>query len=97
VVTFHQETMESVVGQLVWLENGERKTPAFGLITVTVNGRVTESPISLDGAFFLEQVPTGVYMATVSYRGDQCAMPLTVLSHNGTILNVGTLTCVISR
>lgn len=93
VVVFRQEQLQAATGRIRWIDSDGERTPAFGILTVSANGRTVESPIAVDGTFFLEQLPAGRYMGLVNYRGDDCLITLTVPAHVGTVVDLGVLSC----
>lgn len=93
VVTFHEEQMQAAVGRVTWIDADGQTIPAFGVLSVSVGKRTIESPIAMDGAFFLEQLPSGRYSALVVYHGDECLATIVVPPYRGTLVDVGAVTC----
>lgn len=93
VVEFDVARLTAVTGTVRLSGPGGERIPAYGTLEVDARGGPFRSPIAEDGAFWLEDVPTGAHAARVYWRGDVCEFPLAVRSSEEGIVNVGELAC----
>lgn len=94
LITFPSARLQGAVGQIdLRRVDGVRVTPAFGLISVTMDGVRYESPIGSDGTFFFEQLPPGNHAAAVRYRGASCTFTLGVPATQAFIAELGQSIC----
>jgi outer membrane usher protein len=91
-VRFHIEKVRSLTGTLTVELTGGSVTPAYGELAVAgVKGGV--SPISADGRFYLEKVPSGLHRASIVHRGGICELSLDVPDRPELLLDLGSLRC----
>ncbi len=70
------------------------QVPAYGQFVVHAGNKDFASDIGEDGAFFLENVPSGSYPAEIAYKGGDCAFNVTIPAAHGTFTKLGLLRCV---
>jgi outer membrane usher protein len=76
------------------VRRGDEETiPVYGQISVAKGGGTVESPIGNDGKFELAGLPSGRYMATITYKGGTCAAPLDIPKSEDLITDIGLFTC----
>ncbi|MGH9650441.1 MAG: hypothetical protein ACRD3I_08215, partial [Terriglobales bacterium] len=95
VVLFPVQRIQSLMGTLVVEVAGKPVVPAYGQLTVTVNGRQIESPVGKQGEFYLENVPTGRHTAQVEYEGGTCKFELDAPASEKPEVDLGTVRCVV--
>ncbi len=95
VVTFLSARLQAATGRLeVRQADGVSVVPAYGVLTVTVDGARTESPIGDGGVFFVEQAPPGEHSAVITHRGSSCAFTLHVpAAARGFLADLGQVIC----
>jgi outer membrane usher protein len=90
---FPVKRLQSLSGTLVVEFAGQRIVPAYGQLTVTVDGKPVVSPLGKQGEFYLEDVPPGRYPAEVEYQNGVCRFELSVPASDDPILDLGTVVC----
>jgi outer membrane usher protein len=92
-VEFPVRQIRTITGSVV-VRNGKSETvPAFGQLTLTGNGEAYVSPIGRNGEFYFENVPAGVYAASVEYREGVCEFRLQVPSSSESVLKLARSVC----
>ena len=67
--------------------------PAYGQLTVNGGKEPFVSPLGRNGEFYLENIPSGTYPATIDYKLGSCAFSLQIPSGNDSVVKLGRLTC----
>lgn len=93
VVTFAVKKLQAFQGKAQLLRAGENVSPAFGELTVTVNGAVISSPIGTDGAFYLENLPPGAWPAEILFEGNACRFSMAVPKTAERFVDMGAVSC----
>jgi outer membrane usher protein len=93
VVEFTAEKVQAISGRVVMAVDGRDVVPEYGEISVASAGRLFESPIGLDGDFYLEGLPAGAHEAIVRYLGTSCRAQLVVPASNSTVASIGLVRC----
>jgi len=93
VAEFPVRQLRQVVGRVRLIEGFDERTPAFGEMRVTVNGRTIESPLGRNGNFYYENLPPGQHVAVVDDGDITCSIVLDVPSVGDPVVNVGTQQC----
>ncbi len=94
VVTFGATPVQVIIGSATILADGQTVVPAYGQLTVSVNGRAFESPIGSQGQFYLENVPPGRHHALIVFNGQPCRFTLDVPVKKGPMVDLGAARCV---
>lgn len=95
LVTFPVQQTQSFTGTLVVEVSGTRVIPAYGQLTVTLEGKTVISPLGKSGEFYLENLTAGRYPATVEDKEGVCPFVLEIPVADGPFVNLGTLRCVV--
>jgi outer membrane usher protein len=96
VAEFGVQKVQRVVGVITVVEDGQTRIPAYGDITVTAKGRELSSPVGSSGRFYFEDLSAGTHSAIVrDSTGMECSLNITVPSSEGTIVNLGSVRCVV--
>lgn len=90
VVTFEAEIIRVLVGRI---ETGGA-APAYGTLSLNVNGGRMESPLNATGEFYFESVPTGTYTASAMWQGRTCEAQLRMPDGKTTVNDVGAIRCI---
>ena len=85
--------IRSVTGSVVLGVGGKPVIPAYGALSVTVQGSRLESPLGAQGEFYLENLPIGRHTATVESQQGSCSLLLEVPDSEKPFVNLGTLRC----
>jgi len=97
VVRFAVQEVRAVMGSVLLVRGGETFAPAYGQISITVDGQETASPIGRDGEFYFENVASGQYPAVVEHETGRCEFTLDVPAGAGPIVELGTVRCAVDR
>jgi outer membrane usher protein len=96
IAEFGVQKVQRVVGVISVVEGDQNRIPAYGDITVAAKGRELSSPVGSSGRFYFEDLPAGTHSATVrDSTGMECSLIITVPSSEGTIVNLGSVRCVV--
>lgn len=95
VVSFPIRRVQSVSGTVVVEVGGAVIVPAYGQLTVQVEGKSVDSPLDEAGNFYLENVPPASYLAEVQYATGLCRFSLVVSAGATALVNVGTVRCIV--
>ena len=94
LLMFPLHRIQSTTG-VVRLQRGDESiVPAFGQLTVYADGTSFESPIGVDGAFYLESAPSGRHRADVLFQQQTCAFTIDIPASTARVVSVGTIACV---
>lgn len=94
IVTFPVRKVQGVHGTVVLDAGGGREVvPAYGELTVEVGETRLESPVTGEGEFYLENIPSGRHVATLTFRDTVCRFPLEIPVSKQTMIDVGRLSC----
>ena len=93
VVTFAVKKLQAFQGKAQLLRGGETEVPAFGELAVTVNGAVQTSPIGTDGAFYLENLPPGIWPAEILFEGTPCRFAMQIPKAPERFVDMGVVSC----
>jgi outer membrane usher protein len=93
VVRFPVWQLRAFSGLLVLSTGGGEVVPSPGRLTVTAGGKVFESPIGRNGAFYLENVPRGRHPAAVESDAGACSFELVVPETQTVLVDLGRVTC----
>jgi outer membrane usher protein len=95
LVRFDVAPLRAVTGRLSLSGGPSAVPPAYGTLYLELEGRTLSSPITADGAFWLEDVPAGAHRARVLWRGLTCALALSVPNGAAGIVDLGELGCAV--
>jgi outer membrane usher protein len=94
VVTFPVRKVQGVHGTVVLDAGGGREVvPEYGELAVEAGAARLESPVSAEGEFYFENIPSGRHVATLTFRDTICRFPLEVPVSNQPTIDVGRLSC----
>ena len=93
IVTFPVRRLRAFAGKLRISYRGVEAIPAFGRLSVAVNGQQRVSDIGRAGTFYLEDIPPGTWNARIDYLGTSCELPLTAPESQEAVLQLGVLLC----
>ena len=96
VVTFPVTRLQVVTGTVRLDVAGQVVVPAYGVLTVTVDGKAFESPIGKQGEFYLENVPAGRHTTVIEYKQTSCTATLSVPVASDSFLKLGEIRCTAS-
>jgi outer membrane usher protein len=83
-----------VQGSIVVTTSGaQRKAPAFGELSVDVEGRTLTSPLGSGGEFYLEDLKVGTWSAEISYGEKTCRAQLRIKDSNDPVQDLGEIPC----
>ena len=91
LVRFDVHRMTTVKGQVRMDLNGQPAVPAFGEMTVDASLR---SPLGAEGQFWFGDLTVGKHAARVEFRDGTCRFEMEVPAGAGTVVNLGTVSCV---
>ena len=95
LVVFRAAARQTLTGT-VTLQDGSRViVPAFGEMTVIVDGRTVSSPIGRDGEFYFENLAPGRHQVTVAYKNLTCRVAMDVPASKAASIQLGALRCVV--
>ena len=92
-VTFPVRRTQHATGRVMLLRGSERIVPVYGQLTLAAEGQTYESPIGRAGEFYLENLPSGRYNATVLFDQRTCEFIVTTGVSTGETLQLGVLEC----
>jgi len=95
VVSFPVTRIRRLTGSARLEVDGKDVTPAYGRLTVTVDGVEFASPVGKKGEFYLEDVPAGRHLAALEYRGVTCSFTLEVPATEDARASLGTVRCAV--
>jgi len=94
IVRFPARRLSGVSGSVIFeWPTGRTAVPAYGELSVELNGEQITSPIGAEGRFYLEDLPPGLYPADVSSRIGDCKLTLSVSDQASAIQELGELRC----
>lgn len=93
VVTFPARPLRAVTGRILLKRGATEIVPAFGLISVTIEGTDHTSPVGSEGAFFLDQVSPGNHSGRLLFEGDSCLFTMRVPNVTAFITDIGSIQC----
>jgi outer membrane usher protein len=93
VVEFEVAELRAVEGRVTLVRGGDAVRPAYGTLEVDVEGGTRRSPLSAEGAFWVDEVPAGRHAARVIWAGETCALEVEAPIAKGGVLDLGELTC----
>jgi outer membrane usher protein len=91
---FPVKRLQSITGRLLVDANGKSIVPAYGQLTLAVNGEALVSPLGKQGEFYLEDVPPGRYPAEVQFGDQVRKFEVRVPPSADPILDLGEVICV---
>lgn len=89
-VEFPVRKIQTVTGTVVI---GKDLVPSYGQLTVKGGSGEFVSPLGRGAEFYLENVPAGIYPATIDYKQGTCKFSLQIPSGNEPVVKLGRLTC----
>ncbi len=93
VATFPVQRIQILTGRII-LESGAQLTvPAYGGMAVSADGKQFETPLGMQGEFYLENVPAGRHEAIVEHESSVCRFTIVVPSLDTREIKLGTLRC----
>ena len=95
LVTFPMQHTQNFLGTLVVDASKKSVIPAYGQLTVMVEGKPAVSPLGKNGEFYLENLAAGKYPAKVEYKDGVCQFGLEIPVTDAPFVNLGTLHCVV--
>jgi len=95
VALFPVERIRRVIGRVRVVEGQNERTPAYGQMTIRINGDVVDSPLGSNGNFYFENLPAGRHTATVEDEKGSCSFSIEVPSTSDVLVQLGTLTCTV--
>lgn len=93
LVTFDAHSVRAFVGQVRVLRAGGTFIPAYGLLTVSTPRGSRSSDLGDAGEFYLENVASGSYPATIKDARGSCTFTVVIPPSSQLITKLGTLTC----
>lgn len=93
VAEFPVWRVQSFRGRLVVSEKGEERTPAYGQVILSVEGREVISPIGHGGEFEFESLKPGSYTATVEDKHGTCRFTLEIPKRDEVVVDLGLVRC----
>jgi outer membrane usher protein len=96
-VEFPVAKVRTIVGTIAMKTPEGEVVPAFGELTVTDNLKTYVSPLGRQGEFYLENIPTGTFTATVDFSGGQCNVTIVVPPSSDNFVKLGRLPCIPMR
>lgn len=97
VVVFPVERVQSTTGLLRLRIDDRVVIPSYGELRVAAGDRQIASPVGGGGEFYLENVGAGIHDATLIYGVATCAFRLTVPQSDASVIDLGTIACVVPR
>jgi outer membrane usher protein len=94
MVVFAVTKLRSFTGKILVEVGGKTTIPAYGQLSVIVDGQEVRSPIGRDGEFYLETLSPKRYDAQVQYEGGICKLQVDIPKVDQPVVNLGTLRCV---
>jgi outer membrane usher protein len=95
-VRFDVRRVLAVTGRLVARGVAGATPPAYGTLTVELVGGAVTSPIGVDGAFWLEELPAGHHPAQIVWKHGTCGFTLSVPGEASTdIVDLGVVGCAV--
>ena len=91
---FPVRPIASIAGTVFVEDGGSRLVPAFGELSVEVEGKRIASPIGKNGEFYLDRVPAGRREAVIEDAFGTCRFHLDVAVARTGIQQLGALACV---
>jgi outer membrane usher protein len=91
-VKFLTSRIQARAGSVRFIIAGEEVVPGYGNMLVTTADGDVESPLNVDGEFFLD-LPTGHHRATVTFKGQSCDVEFEATAKAGLIQQLGVLKC----
>ncbi len=91
-VRFDTSRIQARVGSVRLTIDGEEVVPSYGTIVAHRDGGDVESPLNMDGEFFLD-LPVGHYRATVTFKGRSCDVEFDAAPTAAILQQVGRLQC----
>ncbi len=95
LVTFPVQRTQRFTGRLVVDVSGKSVSPAYGQLTITVDGKPVISPVGKGGEFYFENLAAAKYAADLEYAGGTCRFTLEVPAADVPFTNLGRLHCVV--
>jgi outer membrane usher protein len=89
VVTFEATLIRAVTGRL----DAAGTPPAYGTVTVTVEGQHFASPLNAVGEFYFEDLPPGDHAAVATWRDRSCRALVRVPKGTDPIVDIGVVAC----
>jgi outer membrane usher protein len=95
LIEFPVRRVQTVSGELV-VKRGEADViPAYGQLAVAQQGgQSSASPLGGGGEFYLENIASGTYTATVEYAGGTCEFNLQIPATTESFIQLGRVVCV---
>lgn len=91
-VRFVTSRIQARTGSIRLTIDGEEVVPSYGTIVVVLDGEEVESPLNIDGEFFLD-LPNGHHTGTVNFKGQSCGVEFNATAKTGLMQKVGILRC----
>jgi outer membrane usher protein len=90
VVTFEATVIRAVSGTLVVAGT----TPAYGTLSIEIDGRQFTSPLNATGEFYFEDLPPGDHAATATWSGRSCRATIRMPKGVEPMTEIGAVQCV---
>jgi len=93
LVEFPAARIQRVVGRLLIDRNGKSIVPKYGQVTISAQGKSTESPLGNNGEFYFENQQPGHYQAKIEFANDTCEFTVEVPNSTDELIELDTLHC----
>lgn len=97
MLKFEVAKIQSVFGSIHVVDKGQREPAEFWHLVLKKGDLKIESPVGRDGEFYLENVPAGMYEATIYNGEQQCEFGFEIPESDEMFIDVEELDCLVSH
>lgn len=94
LVTFPVTRVQSTVGTVRLEARGQITVPAYGKLTMSVDGRPVSSPVGANGEFYFDNLTPGRHRTVLEYAGRSCAFDVEIPPSKSSVNQLGAVTCI---
>ena len=97
LVTFPVTRVQSINGSVRLAVGGQVVVPAFGTLTIVVEGKGASSPVGADGEFYFQNIAAGRHHAVVQHAGMSCEFDLVIPASSSRVTTLAPQTCTVAE
>ena len=90
---FDVAKLRAFEGRFFFLESSERVAAEYAGVEITVDDKTTVSVVGKQGAFYLENLPSGTFPARLFTGAKECHFELTIPPSDEVIVDLGEIVC----
>ncbi len=92
-VEFNVSKIQGIVGTVIIMVDGNRIPAEFAAMHIRTEDNIVEGLVGTEGEFYLENIPSGKYMAELVYRDKKCKFSIIIPESEEMLIDLGEISC----